>query len=203
MDGLTQESFLADLQNKQAEEIYSKYISSGDTWYFSEYIKSDNPSEQYKDLKKLISKKLRFNFHNIAIVGSAKLGFSIVSDKDFKKFDSSSDIDIALVDRKRFYFYWNEYLELYKNCSYIHNYKFVVSAIFKRSITFEGFQYRNKYFGEWVKNINSMNKDIQLRFKIKHKIHYKLYESWRAVEFYYFHYINKLKKGLGGSINGI
>ena len=44
-----------------------------------------------------MSKTLGVHVNNIAIVGSAKMGFSLSPDKDYRDFNDESDIDLVLV----------------------------------------------------------------------------------------------------------
>ena len=53
---------------------------------------------EFYSFRKRIAEKFGVNFHEVYIVGSAKLGFSPF--KNFKPFDFDSDIDVSIVSRK-------------------------------------------------------------------------------------------------------
>lgn len=55
--------------------------------------------DDYYKFRKRISDKLSIHFHEVFIVGSAKLGFSPLKGKDF---DLDSDIDVAIVSNSLF-----------------------------------------------------------------------------------------------------
>ena len=55
--------------------------------------------DEFYDFRKRIAEKFQVSFHEVYIVGSAKLGFSPFKRK---KFDLESDIDVAIVSRQLF-----------------------------------------------------------------------------------------------------
>lgn len=64
-----------------------------------------NREDDFYSFRKRIADEFCVNFHEIYIVGSAKLGFSPI--KDYKQFDLNSDIDVSIVSRRLF----DEYLD--------------------------------------------------------------------------------------------
>lgn len=59
--------------------------------------KSITFAKDYDEFKLYMSKKLEIHVNNIAIVGSAKMGFSLSPDKNYRTFNDESDIDLVLV----------------------------------------------------------------------------------------------------------
>lgn len=62
------------------------------------YIFQDREHEYY-EFRKRISKKWNVMYHDVHITGSAKLGFSVIKQKQF---DLNSDIDVAIISNPLF-----------------------------------------------------------------------------------------------------
>ena len=60
--------------------------------------------DEYLRIKALIASKLEIDICSVVFVGSSSLGFSLNPNKNFKTFDSDSDIDIAVIS----HYYFNE-----------------------------------------------------------------------------------------------
>jgi len=97
-------SFKVDLITEDDLEItFQKHIIEANSYFFKEILKK--PEEEY-NLRKDLSSILDINIRDIALVGSAKIGFSVKTHK-FKEFDEEyqktkelrkkSDIDIAII----------------------------------------------------------------------------------------------------------
>ena len=96
------------LQEMDAESVFQKHVIDGPSAYFvnSHY----EPNDEY-DLRRDIANATGTNIHDAIIIGSAKLGFSVKTEK-FEKFDAKyditknihhkSDIDVALINREYF-----------------------------------------------------------------------------------------------------
>lgn len=180
------------IASKSSEEIYDELFISGEVWIFKN-IYGDNWFEQYDGFKKYISNKLKVHYNDIGIAGSAKLGLSLNPEKNFKKFDDKSDVDIIIVSRKLFNEFWEQYLyDSYNPTATIKNIKYVTFCIFRKYLTLDCFR-NNAYYNEWQRLTNGFEKDIQLYFQINNEIHYRIFESWDTVKMYYVSSINKLK----------
>ena len=178
------EEYKRDLLNESIEDVYMKYIIAGDVWYFKEQF-GDCWFEKYNDFKIFISQKLGVHYNDIAIAGSAKVGFSLNPDKNYKEFNEKSDIDVIIISQPLFYKFWKSYLCDSYSALRVKNYYYVCSCIFRKFITFEGFNSRNEDFRIWQKQTMGFEKDLQLRFNIANEIHYRIYESWEAAQMYY------------------
>lgn len=88
-----------DLLKIPVEKVYNKYIIVGDVWYFNDKC-GKNWFGIYDQFKQLILNKLEAHYNDIAIDGSAKLGFSLNPTKNFRLFNKESDIDIIVISRK-------------------------------------------------------------------------------------------------------
>jgi hypothetical protein len=187
--------FKENIIQRHTKEIYQEYLLSNSVWYFENFKKVSNPNI-YDEFKRYISRNLEIHPTNISIVGSGKIGFSTSPKKMFKPFSEESDLDIVLVDNRKFHFYWNEYLNQYKKGSWIFNYQEVSSSVFRKFISFNGFHKGSDIYNNWIKRTDSLNKDLQTQFDIEHKVNYRIFESWDAVETYYLSNFNKIKEEL-------
>lgn len=186
------EEMKAAIESKSADEIYNELYISGDVWLFKKLFK-DNWFLQYDEFKKYIAKKLDVHYNNVGIAGSAKLGFSLNPQKDYKAFDETSDVDIIIVSQRLFYEFWKQYLnDSYNLTTRIKNINYVCFCIFRKYLTLDCFR-NNDYYNDWQKKTGDFEKDIQLLFQIENDIHYRIFESWDSVKMYYISSINRLK----------
>ena len=189
--------YIEDIENPDYDlfRLYNKYIVAGEVWYFKEKF-NDKWFEKYNLFKLFVSEKLGVHYNDIAIVGSAKLGFSINPKKDYKPFDDDSDIDLLIISQALFYRFWQAYLEDSYSLVRIKNYQYVCQCIFRKFVTFNGFDKNNKFYCEWKKKTGGFEKDLQLRFDIEQDIHYRIFESWESAQMYYISGMLKNRKNL-------
>ncbi len=183
----------------EVHEIYEKFLTGNDVWYFKNYLKKEDYSNVYDEFKKYIANNFKVSFQEVAIIGSAKTGFSLSPDKKEKlqKFgtasDCTSDIDIVLISNRYFNKFWNMYLER-KQKHYIKDYNYVTNCIFQKFITFKGFDaYEDEEYANWKKQTGEYQKILEAEFDILHPAHYRIFDSWSAAESYYKNSIDKLK----------
>lgn len=67
------------------------------------YVFQDRENDYY-EFRDCIAKNFQINFHEVLILGSAKLGYSYYKDTVFS---AESDIDVALVNERLFEWYYN------------------------------------------------------------------------------------------------
>lgn len=180
------DEFKNDILHKDIEYVYDEYLMGTHVWCFYEMFKEQS-YDKYDKFRKYIARKLDVHFPDVAVIGSAKTGFSMNPTKNFKVFDSKSDIDIVVVSSSLFYSFWDEYLKEHNSITGIKNgsYRYITSCIFKKFIIFDGFDNSNDYYARWQKKTKGFEKDLQLMFKIDNDIHYRIFESWDAVKMYY------------------
>lgn len=124
-----EEMLKADLLSLEPKDFYFKHIVKSHNWYFSDYLHFE-PTELVDRMdcfKEIVSKRLGVNFHNIQIVGSAKVGYSLSPAKLFTPFHDerpdkpSSDIDIAIISDRLYQKFWDELRHIKKSdiCKHI------------------------------------------------------------------------------------
>ena len=92
--------FKKDLTILSPIQIVRKHIISGECIILS--------SNQYFDLRSEIADHFELHPNEVLVVGSAKLGFSVVPKKRYRSFGDKSDIDVALVSSKLFDKVWED-----------------------------------------------------------------------------------------------
>ena len=83
-----QEMLRTDLQLLEPKEFYMKHIVKSHNWYFSDYlhVPPDEIVDKMDHFKEIVSSSLGINFHNVQIVGSAKMGYSLSPKKLLRPF---------------------------------------------------------------------------------------------------------------------
>ncbi|MEI2362237.1 hypothetical protein [Priestia megaterium] len=184
-----------ELLSIDSYQFYQKYLLGNEVWYYKVHLEDSQYSNKYDSMKRFIASELGLHFNNIAIFGSAKIGFSLNPQKDFREFNAKSDIDLAIVSEELFHKFWKSYLEMHSNLRYIKKYSIVTSSLFRQFITLDGLDNLSPFFVEWTKKTSGFVKDLQLLFDFKeHDINYRIFYSWDAVQRYYVRNIDDLKK---------
>ena len=80
-------------------KIVRKYLVHGTPYVFRDR------EEDFYEFRELIANNFNINFHEVLIMGSAKMGYSYHKDSNFS---AESDIDVALVNEQLFEFYYKE-----------------------------------------------------------------------------------------------
>ena len=181
---MTVDEFKSSLVNHDVEDIYNDCILGSNIWYFKEHSSGKDHYEIYDKFKKYLAKNLEIHVNNVAIVGSAKLGFSLAPKKNFRLFNSESDIDIIIVSPEIFRKSWDAYLDL-SSKYFVKDYSFVSGNIFRRFVSLKTPDPRSAFFDAWSKKVEPCKKDLQVVFNISNEVNYRIYESWDAVKFYH------------------
>jgi hypothetical protein len=156
----------------------------------------------YRQFKNTISRTLDINPNNVAIVGSAKFGFSLspVSDKAFKPFrgvdsDRPSDFDIVIVDPALFESIWDQLRTAYFNGYSTVRGDHGREAFFKFVSLKTNADYESTYLRKSQIVMDSMKSEVSKNHNVGFHMNYRIYDSWGAVEQYYTYSIQKVKAG--------
>lgn len=199
----SQETIKVDLISLDPKMFYLKHIVKSHNWYFSDYLGIDSNEiiDRMDYFKEIVSTKLHINFHNVQIVGSAKVGYSLSPYKLLQPFHEekpghpSSDIDIAIVSDELYKYYWNK-LRKEKGIWNQYYYNQLTESIFRGYIS-EKHLLKIKGIGEeWCNRIDPINKALQDYLGFVHPITYRLYRNWDDLEEYQLISISKAKKAL-------
>jgi len=168
-------------------------------YLFETHFQVKDPASRYDELKKYVADRLALSFNNVAIIGSAKTGYSFNPTNNFSLFSSKSDIDLVLVSSGHFNRFWNAYLESNRKKSLL-NFRSVASSVFQKFVTLsENPLPHHPEFVAWQKLVGPFKKDFQTAFGISNDINYRIYDSWEVVEAYHTDGIEVLKKQISKS----
>lgn len=188
------EEIKQDIEGLSEKEFLIKYLLRSNNWYFSKY--QDKTEEfavrQMDTLKEILNKNIGVAFHNVLMVGSGKIGYSLSPQKKFKEFDEDSDIDIAVISSKLFEFIWEKLRHEY-SIKYARNYKDIASSIYRGFINEKDFTSIDEVRPVWNDKIDNANKEIQNKLSIYNPINYRIYRSWEDLEAYHISGLRKLK----------
>lgn len=189
------EEFKEKLLQDDIREVYQRYLLGHDTWYFRHYKDLNDYAQQYDNFKLYMSKKLNLHVNNIAIVGSAKLGFSLSPTKDYRAFNEDSDIDLVVVSESVFKSSWQAYRDLQLR-GYLTTYAPEAKEVFKGFLSLKNLDTNASFFDLWSRKVEPLKKDFQTVFSIPHEVNYRVYDSWESVERYHLAGLKVLKKQL-------
>ena len=194
--------FKKQLIETDIRDVYQRYLLGHDVWLFREHLNSKNHAQTYDDFKLYMSKELGLHVNNIAIVGSAKLGFSLSPSKNYSRFrdqpdenNQKSDIDLVVVSQSLFNKSWQAFLSLHLR-TYLPVYAPIAKNIFKGFVSLKEIDTRDEFFDEWSRKVEPLKKDLQTIFNIPHEINYRIYDSWESVENYHILGLKALKTEL-------
>ncbi|KXX69665.1 hypothetical protein [Flammeovirga sp. SJP92] len=195
-------AFKKDSLNLSHEDVVQKYLLDGSCFFFDK-IEKTNEFQFKKDL----ANSLDVHIRDIAIVGSAKLGFSIKPDKgteglySFKEFDfdyskdtnkKKSDLDIAIVSNtlfdnqlKMIYEYTGSYsnLDLFSKKGGRNEFaKYILKGWIRPDLVPDNYK------------ISEAIKDIQDKYKtlFKRDVNIGIYKNWYYFENYHIENIRKI-----------
>ena len=193
-----------DLLLLAPKDFYMKHIVKSHNWYFSDYLhfSQDEIVDKMDYFKEIVSTMLNVNFHNVQIVGSAKVGYSLSPSKLFSPFHDeypdmpSSDIDIAIISEQLYRKFWDELRQVKKiryNQAY---YNHLTESIFRGYINEKDLLKVDGMCNEWESLIRPINVVLQDNLGFVHPITYRVYRSWEDLEEYQLIGISKAKKYL-------
>lgn len=191
----------AIVANLQPLTFCREQLFSDDCWAFQ----VDNHigcRGTYRQFKNTVSRTLNINPNNVAIVGSAKFGFSLspVNDKAFKPFrglecDKPSDFDIVIVDPSLFENIWNQLRTAYFNGYSTVRKTHGREAFFKFISLKTNADYTSTYLRTSQIIMDNMKSEVSKNHNIGYHMNYRIYKSWDAVEQYYIYSIQKVRAG--------
>ena len=115
--------FQSDLIELNVSQLVQRHITTGPSFLLDD--------DQYHLLRARVAAKLALYSNEILMVGSAKLGFSIVEKQRYRPFGEKSDIDLAVVSSQLFDTFARETFDYWERYRYWSNYKAYVKYMFR------------------------------------------------------------------------
>lgn len=193
-----------DLLYLEPKAFYMKHIVKSHNWYFSDYLhfSPETLIDKMDCFKEIVSAKLSINFHNVQIVGSAKVGYSLSPRKLLSPFHDeypgkpSSDIDIAVISDFLYKKFWDKLRQVKKIRYQQPYYTHLTESIFRGYINEKDLLQVNGLREEWEELVRPINVTLQDTLGFVHPITYRLYRSWEDLEDYQIIGIAKAQRTL-------
>ena len=154
---------------------------------------------EYEDVRRAIGDVFGASLTDIAVVGSAKYGFSLSPEKEFRKFDiDQSDIDIVVISKGLFNSTWKHLRTAYFNGE-IRAKNMYQGDVFKRFFmvgTEETFD--SLYLRDLRLLLDRTRRAASTRLGIPQVLKIRIYSSWSDAKSYHVWSIQKL-----GEVHGI
>ena len=188
------QEFVALLEAQGSQHVYGHCISDNHVHIFEKAFPEDAQGT-YHRFKVRVSDLLGIQLQNVAIVGSAKMGFSLSPANPYKPFHDKSDLDLVLVSPDLFRELWKSYYD-YINSSTGKRYADVAKNIFKHFVSIKAEDVTGdqlKYFEGWIAKVDKLRLALQLDFVLPMEINYRVYEDWSFVKSYHLSGLNQLE----------
>lgn len=183
--------FHSYLTSKQPTEIVQTCLFDSTPHCFA-------PSpELYKRFRKEICDHFDIHPQNFAIVGSAKLGFSLNPAKFGQPFAEASDIDVVLVSEELFQSLWFQLIEFRRTVLFRldarvkKNFEDLQRVLFFGSIRLDKLSNDFDFAREWWEFFNRIS--IDDRFGPR-RVRAAIFKTWKHASFYYEDNIRKIKE---------
>jgi hypothetical protein len=200
------------------ERVFQKHVVDGPSHLFSTFIK--NVDDEY-DLRHEIARATNTSINDVILVGSAKLGFSVKTEK-FSSFDEryilsglvkeKSDVDIAIVNEALFDLTAEEIYHLshhfnrdwisknwVTNCYYPN-----VSPLFKKYSQYhvKGWLRPDFMPNSYISEARWSNACDAWRKKLQRKVSIGIYRNWTYLKHYHMDHLEILQSKIT-SLEGI
>lgn len=181
------------LKTHGSKFVFNRFLLNEDVYLLRERYQED-ATRVYHDIKVATSDALEVPVKNVAIVGSAKTGYSLTPGRNYSPFGDSSDLDLVIVSDTLFRELWESYLE-FVNSSTGHAYAPVAKNVFRHFISIKAEDVKGDqlyYFSRWISRVDKLRQSFQLNFKLPSEVNYRVYDAWKYVEQYHVTGLNEL-----------
>ncbi|WBB90677.1 hypothetical protein [Verrucosispora sp. WMMC514] len=131
----------------------------------------------------LVATELGIDPMAVQLVGSARLGYSLNPKKNFRKFQASSDLDIAVVSPELFDQAWTELREMITEESFATKKNYLRKLVFEECIALDVILPRLSFGERWSRSRDSFIQDLGEAF-INCEVNYRLYRNHKSLRTY-------------------
>lgn len=191
--GMTSDDFVRVLQEQGVRYVYSHCLFNNEVHIFEQNF-PDEHLFKYQEFKARVSDVLGVSLQNIAIVGSAKMGFSLTPGRSYEPFDEDSDLDLIIVCPTLFRELWGGYFD-YINSFTGRSYSDIAKGVFRHFVSVKAEEVvgdQLQYFQSWIDKVDGLRLQLQLEFKLPMEINYRVYEDWKYVDKYHMSGLSQL-----------
>lgn len=171
------------------------HLFDGQAWVFSP-VSGLETAGSYHDFRVSVANAVNTNPNNVAIIGSAKYGFSMSPSKAMRPFGEKSDVDVVIVSQELFETVWADIrTAIYNGYSHLKNMH--SNQIILRFVVLESEQrYSTSYLRNTAKIVESLAGKLNLETRIQRPFKFRIYGSWSDVELYHSDGVSKLRDAL-------
>ncbi len=172
------QQFCSDLQALEPNQVIRKHITTGSPVFLTEDL--------YFKLRSLIADQFDVHPSEVVLVGSCRMGFSILQRKRYREAKPDSDLDVAIVSAERFDRYWDAvfgYAASNMAWRESKEYSKFVGMLFEGWIDPRGLPTvaRFKQAASWSRFFDTL---MQSREFGRRRISARLYRTWSRLEAY-------------------
>ena len=179
------QAFQQDLDLLSDNHMVQKYITFGESYILHQ--------EQYFELKYEISRHFELHPSQVIVVGSGKLGFSIVPYKRYREFGDQSDLDVAIVSDNLFDFLWEAVFDHYSGGIFWETELQFKHYMFQGWLRPDHLPVTFPTKGEWFEYFRQLT--VSQRFG-PYKVSAGLYRSWHYLETYQQKAVGLCRQGM-------
>jgi hypothetical protein len=187
------DEFEEALRTQGSKFVFNQFLLNEDVHILRSRYQAD-ASRVYHEIKLATSNALDVAVKNVAIVGSAKTGYSLTPGRNYSPFSEMSDLDLVIVSEPLFCKLWDSYLA-FVNSSTGQSYSTVAKNVFRHFISIKAEDVQGdqlEYFADWIGRVDKLRQIFQLKFKLPAEVNYRVYDSWEYVEQYHVAGLNAL-----------
>ena len=187
------EEFRKLIESKKLEIVVNSLLLEGSVFYFRQN------RGRYLDFKNKISAELHVHPKNIEVVGSARLGFRLKSEKLGEPFGADSDIDVAIVSSNLFEEAWLQLIFIENKMWHELTPKERINIMECKGDIYWGYirpdriTTRIKFSRWWWKIFEQLSSREEYGGR---KIRGRLFKSWKHVQRYYCYSVQCLMEEL-------
>jgi hypothetical protein len=184
------------------QEVKDQILQMDESSFISHYLFEhvpfifSNNKTKWIEWNNSLSNKIDVDPHNITIIGSAAIGYSLNPHKGFKNFDNKSDIDCAIVSEYHFDLAWHHLRQARTRWALIDKKTREAINIHRTEYLFAGTIVTDRilhvlpYASQWQSAFDEMEKiDPTKGFSVK----FRIYKDFHALRSYHLYNIQLLK----------
>lgn len=167
--------FRSDLCCLTIDEVVQKHITYGASYALNQ--------DQYFELKAVVARKFGLHHSEVLLVGSGKLGFSIVDGKRYRHFGDLSDLDLAIISPVLFDATWLDAFDFWRGKNFWPEFEAFKDYLFRGWLRPDKLppQTTFKRSWDWWEFFRELT--VSQRFG-PYRIRAGLYRSWHFLETY-------------------
>lgn len=195
----TKQKFITDLKGRSISLVISKWLIDRTPYIFL------SNRHTYIEWKELLAGKIGIDSHAICIMGSAGIGFSLNPNKNFRPFDHTSDVDIAIISNYYFELSWHNLRTLGTKLYHLDPTQkasvqdHVSRLIYWGTIATDRILTIFPFGKSWIEALSDMARIQPTEGRC---VNIRLYKDFESLRAYQFDNLNKLRQRILSPIGG-